>query len=103
MREERLKAYLYGACFGRRYCASGAELEQALDINGTDLRKLVNRLRRKGVPVCSGRCGYFYAATAGEIYATIQQLKRMVSGLEAAIRGLEQALDTFGGPADDAP
>ena len=106
MREEKLRAYLKGACAGRKYRVSGAELEQAqerfgeleqvLGINGTDLRKLVNRLRRKGIPVGSDRGGYFYAVTAGEVYATIRQLKAMSSGLEAAIRGLEQALERFG-------
>lgn len=96
MREEKLKAYLKDACTGRRYRVSGAELEQVLGINGTDLRKLVNRLRRKGIPVGSDRSGYFYAVTAGEVYDTIRQLKRMASGLEAAINGLEQALERFG-------
>ena len=96
MREEKLRAYLKGACAGRKYRVSGAELEQVLGINGTDLRKLVNRLRRKGIPVGSDRSGYFYAVTAGEVYATIRQLKAMSSGLEAAIYGLEQALERFG-------
>ena len=55
-----------------------------------------NRLRRKGIPVGSDRGGYFYAVTAGEVYTTIRQLKAMSSGLEAAIHGLEQALERFG-------
>lgn len=96
MREEKLRSYLKGTCAGRKYRVSGAELEQVLGINGTDLRKLVNRLRRKGIPVGSDRGGYFYAVTAGEVYTTIRQLKAMSSGLEAAIRGLEQALERFG-------
>lgn len=49
MREEKLLNYLKGACTGRKYRASGAELEAALGISGTDLRKLVNRMRRKGI------------------------------------------------------
>nr|WP_326184160.1 hypothetical protein [uncultured Oscillibacter sp.] len=96
MREEKLLAYLKGACSGRRYTIKSAELEQVLGIGGTDLRKLVNRLRRKGVPIGSSRDGYFYARTAGEVYGTIRQLQVMVSGLEAAIQGLERALEDFG-------
>ena len=65
MREEKLLNYLKGACTGRKYRASSAELEAVLGISGTDLRKLVNRMRRKGVPIGSDRCGYFYASTAG--------------------------------------
>ena len=53
MREEKLLNYLKGACTGRKYRASGAELEAALGISGTDLRKLVNRMRRKGIPIGS--------------------------------------------------
>ena len=44
MREEKLLNYLKGACTGRKYRVSGAELEAALGISGTDLRKLVNRM-----------------------------------------------------------
>lgn len=94
-REERLLAYLEGACLGRTRCMGGKELGQALNLNGTELRKAVNRLRQKCEPIASDRNGYFYAQTAGEIYATIQNLKKMRAGLDAAIRGLEQALDNF--------
>lgn len=96
MREERLLSYLKGACPGRKYRVSGAELEQALHLSGTDPRKLLNRLRRKGIPIASDRQGYFYAATAGEVYTTIRQLKQMVDGLEKAIAGLEESLEHFG-------
>ena len=80
MREEKLLSYLKGACTGRRYSASSAALEAAIGISGTDLRKLVNRMRRKGVPIGSDRCGYFYAATAGEVYSTIQHLPQSIRG-----------------------
>ena len=75
MREEKLLNYLKGACTGRKYRASSAELE--------------------AVPIGSDRWGYFYATTAGEVYSTIQQLKTMENGLAAARRGLEQSLDAF--------
>ena len=56
----------------------------------------MNRLRREGVPIGSSADGYFYAVTAGEVYATIRQLRTMAAGLEAAISGLESALCSFG-------
>ena len=86
MKQEELLAYLKGACNGRQHTVRGAELEKALNLNGTDLRKLVNRLRRDGVPVGSSRSGYFYARTAGEVYGTIRQLR----GLEAALEKFEE-------------
>ncbi len=96
MREEKLLAYLKGACAGRRYRVSGGELERVLNLSGTDLRKLVNRLRRRGVPIASDRSGYFYAVNAGEVYSTIRQLRQMAAGLEKAIAGLEDSLEKFG-------
>ena len=95
MRDEQLLAYLKVSCSGRKNRSSGTELERTLHVSGTDLRKLVNQLRRKTHPIASDRSGYFYATTAGEVYDTIRQLKRMVSGLEAAINGLEQSMDRF--------
>lgn len=95
MREERLLAYLKAVCPGRACRAGGTELERVLGISAADLRKAVHRLRRRGEPIASDRAGYFYAQTAGEVYATIRQLRQMAIGLEAAIRGLEHALDRF--------
>lgn len=94
-RKERLLAYLKGVCLGRDRCMGGKELGRALNLNGTELRKAVNRLRQKCEPIASDRNGYFYAQTAGEVYTTIGNLKKMRAGLDAAIRGLEQALDGF--------
>ena len=54
-----------------------------------------NWSERKTHPIASDRNGYFYATTAGEVYDTIRQLKRMAAGLEAAINGLERSMDRF--------
>lgn len=95
MKDEQLTAYLKGAFKGRQHTIKSAELERALDMSGTDLRKLVNKLRRKSVPICSGRDGYFYAKNAGDILRTIRSLRVMIKGLQAAVDGLIAALDKF--------
>lgn len=95
MRDEQLLAYLKGSCSGRKNRVGGATLERTLHISGTCLRKQVNRLRCKEHPIASDRSGYFYATNAGEVYDTIRQLKQMVSGLEAAISGLERSMERF--------
>lgn len=95
MLEKKLLNYLKEACSGRERRVSGAELARVLHVSGSDLRRLIHRLRRRGIPIGSDRSGYFYAVNAGEVYATIRQLRQMANGLEQAIRGLEQALDTF--------
>ena len=94
-REDRLLAYLKGVCPGRAHCVGSRELSRTLNLTGTDLRKHVNHLRQDGHPIASGQKGYFYAETAGEVYGTIHNLKKMRAGLDAAIRGLEQSLDGF--------
>ena len=74
MQNEKILAYLEGSCLGKANRASGTELERTLHVSGTDLRKLVNQLRRKTHPIASDRNGYFYATTAGEVYDTMRQL-----------------------------
>lgn len=98
MKKEELQDYLLRQCRGRERSVSGRQLERTMRTSENDLRKQVNRLRREGVPIASGRSGYFYADTAGEVYSTIQSLKKMRAGLDGAIAGLELALDAFPGP-----
>lgn len=95
MREEKLRSYLEKECNGRRNAVKSFELEQALLLSSSELRKLINRLREKGIPIGSGPNGYFYARTAGEVYSTVRQLRKIVKGTERAIHGLEQSLDGF--------
>ena len=95
MKEEQLLVYLKANCAGRGNIRKSIHLEQALHISGNELRRLVHRLRKRGVPIASSPDGYFYAVTAGEVYSTIRQLKQMASGLDAAVRGLESALERF--------
>ncbi len=97
MSSERLKEYLKENCCGRSNLVNGKSLAKLFHISENELRRHVNRLRRGGVPVASCRDGYFYARTAGEVYATICDLRKMAGGLEAAIHGLEESLGTFGG------
>lgn len=93
MNEEKLAQYLRLFCKGRVHTKKSDEIERAVGISGNELRKLVNRMRRKSIPIGSSRNGYFYAVTAGEIYSTIRQLKVMANGLDAAIKGLEMSLE----------
>ncbi|MEY8573368.1 hypothetical protein AALD01_03025 [Oscillospiraceae bacterium 21-37] len=96
MKEELLLEYLKTVCLGRGRIQKSAQMERALQISGNELRRLVHRLRKRGVPIASSRDGYFYAVTAGEVYTTIRQLRQMACGLEKAIAGLEGSLDKFG-------
>ena len=95
MNDEELRDYLKRFCFGREHLICGRDLVRQSHIRESDLRKKVNRLRRRAVPIASSREGYFYASNAAELYSTIRQLKEMRAGLDAAICGLEQAMENF--------
>lgn len=95
MKKDDLKHYLIQNCQGRGHAVSGDRLRRAVRISENDLRKQVNRLRREGVPIASDQSGYYFAQTAGEVYATIRGLKKMRDGLDAAISGLEASMNIF--------
>ena len=80
---------------GEENAVTSRELEAAFNIRGKNLRNLINTLRRSGVPIASSGSGYFYAATAREVHATIAHMTHRVGGIAAAIRGLTQALEQF--------
>lgn len=97
MREEEILLYLKSECSGRKNIRKSHEIGSALKISGNELRRNINRLRRKGLPIASSQDGYFFAVTASEVYLTIRQLQTMAQGLLSAIKGLEGSLDSFGG------
>ena len=98
MNDEELRDYLKRFCFGREHLICSRDLVRQKNLRESDLRKKVNRLRRKAVPIASIREGYFYASNA--LYSPIRQLKEMRAGLDAAICGLEQAMEKFSEASD---
>ena len=56
-------------------------------------RAPVDAYRKQASNIVSPRL--FYASNAAELYSTIRQLKEMRAGLDAAICGLEQAMENF--------
>ena len=54
MASEQLKSYLKNNCLGRKNAVKSPELEQALGVSRNELRRQVNRLRRRKVPICRG-------------------------------------------------
>ena len=98
MKDEVLLQYLKRACTGKNHLRSGRSLQNALHLSEKELRRRIHRLRCRGAPIAATRQGYFYAETAGELYATIRQMEKLRIGIDAAIRGLEDALEDFGKP-----
>ncbi len=96
MQDEVLLQYLKSVCTGKKHLRSGKSLQNALRLSGNELRRRIHRLRCRGTPIAATRRGYYYAETAGDLYATIRQLEKMRTGIDAAIRGLESAMENFG-------
>src|SRR5699024_7574084 len=80
MEKERLAKHLERYHLGANSAATSRELELTFGIKGIEVRHLVNRLRRDGVPIASSGSGYFYAATEQEVRATIAHLTRRIGG-----------------------
>lgn len=95
MKDSELLDFFKQSCNGKKNIKKSSQIEHTLHVSKAELRRRINRMRRKGIPIASSQDGYYYAETAGEVYATIRQLQAMVSGLNAAIRGLEHALEAF--------
>lgn len=95
MEDKQLAKHLRQYHLGEVSAATSRELERAFSVRGKELRNTVNRLRRKGVPIASSSSGYFYAATEQEVRSTIAHMTNRISGIVAAIRGLNKSLEQF--------
>jgi hypothetical protein len=59
---------------------------------GVEIREMSNRLRQAGVPICSGRYGYYFASDSRELKETLNFLSGHIQQVQRAHDGL---LDTF--------
>ena len=73
---------------GKGKAVPSTELEQLFSLNGRNLRRKINRLRQDGVPICSDRSGYSFAANQEEVNATVFRLTGLVTKISNARTGL---------------
>jgi len=57
--------------------------------NKVQLRGLINKLRKKGIPIIATSNGYKYTEDVEEIMAYIESLQARVNDMKLAYRGLE--------------
>ncbi len=62
-----------------------------IDIEGPDVRAMVNFFRRNENPVGSMADGYFWATERQQLDSTILHLRERISGISSALHGLEKA------------
>ncbi len=67
-------------------------IEARFHCKGTEVRRMVNELRCRGVPICSSSQGYFYATSNDEIQETIAHLEGRIKKIKAAQDGIKTLL-----------
>lgn len=80
---------------GRKKAVTSKILEAVFNINGSEIRRIVNEARCSGYPVCSDNNGYYYAGNKKELNATIAQLSGRVDNISNARDGLTLALSKY--------
>ncbi len=80
---------------GKSRAIISSELEALTNLSGSQIREEVNKLRTAGIPICSGRTGYYLASTQEELDRTVAQLKSRVSQIRKAIKGLNIKLEDY--------
>lgn len=93
--DKALADYIHIFAYGRSMAIASAVLRKQLGVSGNEVRRRVHRLRRNGVPICSCKSGYYYAANAGDVVRTIRELEKLEAGIRIAKQGLVNALDEF--------
>ena len=84
-----LSRYLKERHTGLDNAVFSRELEYMLDMSGRDIRRIINALRKDGVPICSDyHKGYYYAEKQSEIENTLKGLGGHIDGVSDTIARL---------------
>ena len=92
---EALAEYLALYHKGEANDVTSRELECSFQMRGSELRREINALRGGGIPICSFKGGYYYAATLEELERCIRQLRSRIKKIAFAERGLSSALPDY--------
>ena len=64
------------------------EICAQLNLHEVDVRKIINKARCEGIPICSCHKGYFYSDDKADILETIESLMSRTISVEKAVKGL---------------
>lgn len=93
--KEKFERFMCDEHKGRRKAITSKEIENDFQCKGTEVRKIVNKLRSNGVPICSSPTGYYYAETKSEIKDTLAHLESRIKKIEKAKEGMEETLKNY--------
>ena len=89
---DSFERYMFTEHKGNGNAVTSKEIELRFHCRGSEVRRIVNDLRCRGIPICSCSKGYFYATNADEIQGTITHLEGRKNKLVAAQNGLKNHL-----------
>ena len=81
---------------GKANAVKSKVIEARFHCKGAEVRRMVNELRCKGVPICSSNQGYYYATSNEEIQETIAHLEGRIKKIRAAQDGIKTLLKKGG-------
>ena len=81
---------------GKANAVKSVVIEARFHCKGAEVRRMVNELRCKGVPICSSDQGYYYATSNEEIQETIANLEGCIKKIRAAQEGIKKLLKKEG-------
>ena len=67
------------------------QLEGMYGVSGVCIRQLAQHARRKGILICSGSKGYYYAHTPRQATDTVKHLKQRMNSLRCTINAMEKS------------
>ena len=85
---DEFERYLKAYCNGEENAVKSPVLESVFNCKGSEIRKMVNDCRCRGVPACSGPIGYYYSTEKSDINKTVANLTGRIEKIEAALNGL---------------
>ena len=85
---EVLAEYLKDNHIGIENRIYGKQLAVMFNVDGTEIRRLVNEARSEGIPICSCDKGYFYSELPSDILKTVNSLTGRIAKMQTAIYGL---------------
>jgi len=80
---------------GKANAVKSREIEAAFLCKGAEVRRMVNDLRCKGIPICSCNEGYYYADSDQDICFTIAHLNGRIKKMQAAKQGMHDILNKY--------
>ena len=80
-RQKYLYTFLHKYHKGRKNAIVTEQIEKAVELEENDIRRLVSKFRREGIPICSCNEGYFYPNSYSEIIDTVTKFERYISTL----------------------